>query len=283
MLRCVLMSLLAGSLACACAPAYQTTQAELAMTRYAPAPDASAVVLERSARVVLDYRSEADDAGTFKAFGKMGSSGAGGGKVGGSSEIPNSGQAPTPADSMKRRTADLLHTHNVASYTFDLTCRTKILDRAGLARAQVEDVFPVDASLESFAAATLLPDGRVIPVESVTVQTTGGAIRFDMPQAQPGAVIEYRYKYHSRNLASLAGWTFQSDLPVARSAYHLKMLAGTSLPYRFIKTADEQPTDPQENTVLGMDQSQWVELSWELTDLPASAAGQPRAAVLFGD
>ncbi len=280
MTRTMAMICAAGLLAVACAPSFKTTKAELDMKTYEAAPEAAAVMIERSGRVVLDYREDIDDGSTFKTAGKIRTSG-GGGKSG--AAVPGMPSAPSPVNTMKRDTDELLRAHNVSSYTLQVNGRIKILTEAGLARAKIEDVFPKEADLESFTAATFLPDGRVIQVQQSQVRTGDGSIRFEMPQARVGAVVEYNYKYHSRDLSTLTGWTFQGDLPVALSAFRFKMLAGTSLPYRFIQTADDQSADPKEKKVLGMDRSEWMELSWELRDLPAAEGGRQRAGIVIGD
>ncbi len=259
----------------ACGPSLTTTRAELDMTRYAPAPDAAAVVLERSGRVVLDYHMETDDAATFKAFGKIHSQG-------GLAAKPESGAAPGATNSMKRDTGQLLADHHVSSYTLEVRRRTKILTAAGLDAARVEEQLPPGANLESVTAATLLPDGRVLPLERAAIQTAGGAMRFTFPQAGAGAVLELHYKIHSRDLSGLQGWIFQGPLPVARSEFRIKMLAGTNLPYRFLRTGDDQAVEPKAQTALGMDRDQWMELTWTLEQLPAAAPDAPRAAVEFG-
>ena len=262
-----------------CGAGFKTSQADLAMKSYDKAPDAAAVILERSGRVVLAYETSVDDAGTFKAFGKISQGGSG--KAGGASPTPGTGDAGGATQTMKRDTGDLLRSNLVRSYTLEIDVRIKLLGEAGLAQAAIDDVLPPGATLEDFAAATILPDGRQIPIERSAIDTSSGRMRFSLPQAQVGAVLEYRYKFHCRDLSTLNGWTFQEELPVAKSVFRFKMLAGTNLPYRFVTTDAGQETAPKEKKVLGMNREQWVELNWQLDDLPAAEA--PRAAILFGE
>jgi hypothetical protein len=263
-----------------CGAGFKTSQADLAMKSYDKAPDAPAVILERSGRVVLAYVSDMDDAGTFKAFGRI-SQGGSGNKVGAASSTPGTGDTNAPNQSMKRDTGDLLRSNRVGSYTLEVGVRIKLLSEAGLSRAAIDDVLPPGATLEDFAAATILPDGRQITIERSAIDTSSGRMRFSLPQAQVGAVLEYHYKFHCRDLSTLNGWTFQEELPVAKSVFRFKMLAGTNLPYRFVTTAEGQKTTPKEKKVLGMNREQWVDLTWRLDHLPAADA--PRAAILFGE
>lgn len=275
-MKAALSVLLLSSLVSACGPSFKTTKGDLAMKTYQKAPDAPAVVLERSGLAILDYSQELDDTTMFKAWGKP----TGGG---GMAARPGTADGGSPVDSVKKDSADLIRNAGVSSYTLEVVNRVKIFDEAGLDAAKVEIDLPANAKVESLAAATFLPDGSKIELDTSKVDTSGGTISFEMPGAKVGAVLEYQYKYFSDNLGSLDGWTFQQDKPVANSVFKIKMRPGTSFPYRFVKTSDAQDPNPEEERVLGMDEKESVILKWDLKDLPPTPQGQNPAALLIGD
>jgi hypothetical protein len=267
--------LLAIALVSACGPSYRTTRADLDMTSYAKAPEAAAVVLERSGKAVLGYSQETNDSTMFKAFGKP---------KGGSGTMGMSASAgPTPSESQKKDSRDLIMESGVSSYTLEVVKRVKILTEEGLKHAQVSEIIPAGADLESLAGATFLPNGEKVELDASGVKPQNGTMSFQMPGAVVGAVIEYHYKFFSKDLSSFSGWTFQEHLPTVESSFSLKMKPGTSFPYQFIKTDEAQEANPQEEKALGMDQQENIILHWNLSDLAGIPEGQKRAALVIGD
>jgi hypothetical protein len=265
------------ALAAGCGPTYKTTKADLDMKSYAKAPDASAVVLERTGLVILGYSEQVNDTTMFKGFGKPSGGGGAAGVRPGTADDPNN-----PADNVQD-TRDMISGGGVSSYTAEVQQRLKIFNQEGLAAARVEEDFPAGVELESVAGTTFLPDGTKVELDTSSVKTEGGKLTFEMPGAKVGAVLEYSYKVFSKNLSTLEGWAFQGGRPTAISSFSIKMRPGTSFPYRFVKTADDQDSKPKEERVLGMDKKETIVLSWQLTDLPAVTGDRKPAALLIGD
>ena len=203
-------------------------------------------------------------------------------KTAGAVSTPGTADSQDPANSQKRDTQSDLAFRSVSSYTLEVEGRIKILNESGLERRKISEVMPAEASLEEFAAASFGQAGEVAQVDRKAVEVSDGSIRFEIPGAAIGSVLEYHYKFQCRDLSTFRGWTFQTDLPVQKSTFRIKMMQATSLPYRFVKTAENQVIDPSQENVLGIDRTPWVVLTWTQSDLLGVDHG-PRAALLIGD
>lgn len=103
--------------------------------------------------------------------------------------------------------------------------RLKILSDAGADRAR--NTIQLASGLQrltEFAARTVLPDGSVVPFDTGKVTRRGvpggrEEVRFELPRAGAGAILEYRYTIVGGPPPDQAGWVFQHEIPTLRSSY----------------------------------------------------------------
>jgi hypothetical protein len=103
--------------------------------------------------------------------------------------------------------------------------RLKILSAEGTSRAQVRlSLIEPEQDLLELEGRTVTADGREIPLESHLItrsRTPEGVteVEFRLPEAAPGAIIEYRYTLRGGRAPSLSTWTFQHEIPCLRSTF----------------------------------------------------------------
>ncbi len=80
--------------------------------------------------------------------------------------------------------------------------------------------------LRDLDARTVLPDGSVVPLEgettfkkSYSAEFGGDLISFVMPDVEPGAIIDYRYRHYFDSLFFPEPWFFESELPTQSSRF----------------------------------------------------------------
>jgi len=56
-------------------------------------------------------------------------------------------------------------------------------------------------------------------------------VSFAFPNVKPGTIIEYKYRVIARNYSGLRDWYFQSDIPVVKSSYRLKIVPDREVSY----------------------------------------------------
>ena len=55
--------------------------------------------------------------------------------------------------------------------------------------------------------------------------------KFAMPAVKPGCIIEYKYESIMKHYGGLDEWVFQSDIPVLRSSFKLRVIPGAAFAY----------------------------------------------------
>ncbi len=104
--------------------------------------------------------------------------------------------------------------------------RIKILTAEGVSFGTVtlpsSDVW----RLRDLEARTVLPDGRVVELDSKTIFTktnsedyTRSTVSFVMPEVVPGAIVDFRYRRFFDSLYFPEPWYFEGQLPIQSSRY----------------------------------------------------------------
>ncbi len=61
-------------------------------------------------------------------------------------------------------------------------------------------------------------------------------MRFSMPEAKAGSIIEYKYVSTKNHYGGLEDWYFQTHIPTLKSAYYLVLLPNSEFAYRVFKS-----------------------------------------------
>ena len=56
-------------------------------------------------------------------------------------------------------------------------------------------------------------------------------ISFALPDVKPGTILEYKYRVNAKHYGGLRDWYFQSEIPVVKSTYRLKVVPGHEISY----------------------------------------------------
>lgn len=121
------------------------------------------------------------------------------------------------------------HTLNIS---FKHTVMLKITDKSELDRGDITIPYYPDQgtvtklkaftyNIENGTLVTSELDKKNIFKEKVDEQETN--LKFGMPNVRVGSVIEYSYTVNYGNYRSLNTWYFQTDIPVLKSEYHIKI------------------------------------------------------------
>jgi hypothetical protein len=154
--------------------------------------------------------------------------------------------------------------------------RLKILTDAGGPWADV--TLRVDEPLErlvDFAARTVTADGRELTLTSGDGTRARGAdgrveIRFRLPAAEPGAIIEYRYALLGGAPPPVGGWVFQHDIPCRRSTFDWHPRLDVTSRWVLL-SADRY--DPRVEPLFRRDAPDSLDAArFEIVDLPAAPA-----------
>lgn len=75
-----------------------------------------------------------------------------------------------------------------------------------------------------------------VPVESKSIYTKKvnryrTEVSFALPNVKPGSIVEYKYRVVAKHYGGLRDWYFQSDIPVIKSSYRLKVVPGHEVSY----------------------------------------------------
>jgi hypothetical protein len=158
--------------------------------------------------------------------------------------------------------------------------RIKILTEAGYAKGTVTIPYYVEDRTQRVVDVegvtyTLGSDGEVVEHELDTddvfteeISDKWEQIRFTLPNLEPGAVIEYRYKLRSKNFFRIPSWSFQHDEPTLYSAYEVTI--PTFLEFVFLTRGHQSFARVEEDYVTSASFSgKSLEKRWVMTDVPA--------------
>ncbi len=113
---------------------------------------------------------------------------------------------------------------------FERHRRVKILNAAGLKYADVVIPYYHEGSppekVAQIRALSISPDGEVTKLGKKDyfrekINEYWSAVKFSIPDVQPGSVIEYTYVHTSSRLVELPKWTFQEEIPVRKSVLEI--------------------------------------------------------------
>lgn len=158
---------------------------------------------------------------------------------------------------------------DLANPSFTSHLRIKILNERGRdAYSTVDLPFDKDSRIQDVSARTIRPDGSVIDVKPESMiereivrgrKTKVKALSFTFPNAEPGAIIDYRWRYELKDAWYLR-LDFQREIPIQLVEYSLKL---KSLPG--IKTS----MLPMQMSEIGFRENEKGILSAKLVDVPA--------------
>jgi hypothetical protein len=114
--------------------------------------------------------------------------------------------------------------------------RVKVFnDRGKESQSKIDIPYDNDTEIKELAARTIKPDGTIVELQKKdifdrTIVKQGGnkvkAKSFAMPNVEPGAIIEYKYReVRNNNLSLYERLDFQRDIPVRSVKYTMKPLA----------------------------------------------------------
>ncbi len=114
--------------------------------------------------------------------------------------------------------------------------RIKIFtDRGKESQSKIDIPYETDTEIKDLAARTIKPDGNIVELQRKdffdrTIVKQGGkkvkAKSFAMPNVEPGAIIEYRYReVRNNSLSFYERLDFQREIPVRSVKYSMKPLA----------------------------------------------------------
>jgi hypothetical protein len=121
--------------------------------------------------------------------------------------------------------------------------RIKILKEDGVKYADVKFTYYSDDDFETvdnIEAVSINTDenGRRkdIPVESKSIYNKKiskyrNEVSFALPNVKPGSILEYKYRVIAKHYGGLRDWYFQSDIPVIKSSYRLRVVPGHEISY----------------------------------------------------
>jgi hypothetical protein len=121
--------------------------------------------------------------------------------------------------------------------------RIKILKEDGVKYADVKLSYYHDnefETIDNIEAISINTDenGRRkdIPVENKSIYNKKvskhrSEVSFALPNVKPGSIIEYKYRVIAKHYGGLRDWYFQSEIPVIRSSYRLKVVPGHEVSY----------------------------------------------------
>lgn len=130
-----------------------------------------------------------------------------------------------------------VRTDNGFDVLFERITRIKILNEAGKKYAEMSIPFYQEGSIQekvkvSKAFTYTIVDGNISKISELNPKTcyeektsqNWKALKFAMPNVQPGSIIEYKYTILSQYHFNLQDWDFQWDIPVLYSAYEVRMI-----------------------------------------------------------
>jgi hypothetical protein len=121
--------------------------------------------------------------------------------------------------------------------------RLKILKEDGIKYGDVRLLYYHDndfESIDNIEAVSIYTDenGRRtdIPVESKSIYSKKinkyrTEVTFALPNVKPGSILEYKYRVVAKHYGGLKDWYFQSDIPVLKSQYQMKVVPDQEISY----------------------------------------------------
>jgi hypothetical protein len=121
--------------------------------------------------------------------------------------------------------------------------RIKILKEDGIKYGEVKFTYYSDDDFESvdnIEAISINTDEngrrRDIAVENKSIYTKRVSkyrteISFAFPNVKAGTILEYKYRINAKHYGGLRDWYFQSEIPVVKSSYRLKVVPGHEISY----------------------------------------------------
>lgn len=130
-----------------------------------------------------------------------------------------------------------LRTEHGFDVLFERVTRIKVLNEAGKKYAEIAIPFYQEGDIQEKveiqkAYTYAIADGNITNISKLDPKTcyeekTGEnwkALKFAMPNVQPGSIIEYKYTILSQYHFNLQDWYFQWDIPVLYSGYEVRMI-----------------------------------------------------------
>ncbi|HSU50457.1 MAG TPA: DUF3857 domain-containing protein [Segetibacter sp.] len=128
--------------------------------------------------------------------------------------------------------------------------RLKILKERGIERGDIHLRYYHDGDFESISAidATVLSfdnqnkevwsklDRKSIYKKKLNKYFS--EISFALPNVKVGSIIEYKYESKMENYGGLQDWTFQKEIPVVLSSYHLTIVPNAEFAYTVYKSPE---------------------------------------------
>jgi hypothetical protein len=121
--------------------------------------------------------------------------------------------------------------------------RIKILKQDGIKYGDVSLTYYHDndfESIDNIEAVSISVDEngrrRDVPVERKSIYSKKlnkyrSELTFAFPNVNPGTILEYKYRVVAKHYGGLRDWYFQSDIPVVKSTYRLKVVPGHEVSY----------------------------------------------------
>jgi transglutaminase-like putative cysteine protease len=175
-----------------------------------------------------------------------------------------------------------------AGFVFTVHARVLILTPAGRIYGRVTEAVDWQTTLQDVAARSFdaaaaaaggafeampLPSGALTYrplVDDGVLYSDNRLAAFDIPGAEPGRVVEYRYTLRSRGIYSLPQWTFDAEIPVRQSTLRVAVPRGWVLRVGFSENGGPvaAAAAPAPEVTASADGATQV-MTWRLGDLGA--------------
>lgn len=128
-----------------------------------------------------------------------------------------------------------LLTYNGAGFSIKRHTRIKILDKEGIEEATLAIPYYSKGRFQHMSGVKgqtleILENGKVIKhklhkkeVYNVAIDEEWSEIRFALPAARVGCIIEFSYSFHTSNYTFLEGWVFQNSIPTLYSSFKVEI------------------------------------------------------------
>lgn len=139
--------------------------------------------------------------------------------------------------------------------------KIKILKESGIKYADLvidyrsghslEDIIAVEAMVTNPDENGLFTQTQVErkAVYKTKINENWSRLTMAIPQVRAGSIIEYTYRIQAKHWGMLRDWEFQSDIPVYRSAYNLRIVPNVEMSYMLQFTKKLEPeVKPDKNS-----------------------------------
>lgn len=154
--------------------------------------------------------------------------------------------------------------------------RLKILAPEGLSRSEVSVTFAApEQRLLDLEGRTIGLDGREsrLPADAATGVTRRpdglAELRFRLPDARVGAILEYRYRLEGGDRPPMGGWVFQHEVPCLRSTFLWRPGLDRTSHWALLNTGEFAPSVVPISSTTAPESLEAVR--FEMRDLPALA------------